>query len=82
MFSHVDTARLTMRFLSDRFIDAYLDEAGDSISTTVGGYQLEKLGIQFRVPLAFDLVRIQGLTQVEATELQIVSTKTVPVAPS
>lgn len=61
VFSHVDTARLTMRFLSDRFIDAYLDDAGESISTTVGGYQLEKLGIQLFEKIDGDHFTILGM---------------------
>ena len=61
VFSHVDTARLTMRFLSERFIEAYLDEAGDSVSTTVGGYQLEKLGIQLFERIEGDHFTILGM---------------------
>ncbi len=61
VFSHVDTARLTMRFLSERFIEAYLDEAGESVSTTVGGYQLEKLGIQLFERIEGDHFTILGM---------------------
>lgn len=46
LFEHEDTARLTMRNFSDPFLEAYLDEAGAAVTTTVGGYQLEKIGIQ------------------------------------
>ena len=31
VFSQVDTARLTMRSLSERFLDAYLDVAGEAV---------------------------------------------------
>ena len=61
VFSHIDTARLTMRFLSDRFIESYLDEAGESVSTTVGGYQLEKLGIQLFERIEGDHFTILGM---------------------
>lgn len=61
VFSHVDTARLTMRSLSERFIDAYLDAAGDEVTTTVGGYQLEKLGIQLFEKIEGDHFTILGM---------------------
>ena len=35
-----------MRPLSERFLDAYLDAAGASVTASVGGYQLEGLGVQ------------------------------------
>jgi len=46
IWRHVDRARLTMRQLSDRFINAYLKECGDSILGSVGAYRVEGLGIQ------------------------------------
>ena len=46
MFEHVETARLTMRAFSDDFLDRYLDTAGDAVLASVGGYQLEGLGVQ------------------------------------
>jgi septum formation protein len=61
VFSHVDRARLTMRSLSERFIDAYLDTAGDSVTTTVGGYQLERLGIQLFEKIEGDHFTILGM---------------------
>jgi len=61
VFSHVDTAKLTMRSLSERFIDAYLDAAGDSVTTTVGGYQLERLGIQLFEKIDGDHFTILGM---------------------
>src|SRR5690242_17659813 len=41
LFECVDTARLTMRDVSDRFIDEYLDMIGDAALSSVGAYQLE-----------------------------------------
>jgi septum formation protein len=61
VFSHVDSAKLTMRSLSERFIDAYLDAAGDSVTTTVGGYQLERLGIQLFEKIEGDHFTILGM---------------------
>jgi septum formation protein len=46
LFEHLDTARLTMRDFSDGFLDDYLAAAGDAATASVGGYQLEALGIQ------------------------------------
>src|SRR5664279_1207138 len=40
LFDCVDSARLTMRKISDRFIDDYLDMAGTAALASVGGYQL------------------------------------------
>jgi septum formation protein len=42
----VDEARLTMRPLSEEFIDQYLIKAGNSVFSSVGCYQIEGLGIQ------------------------------------
>jgi septum formation protein len=61
VFSHVDTAKLTMRTLSDRFLEAYLDAAGDAVTTSVGGYQLEKLGIHLFEKIEGDHFTILGL---------------------
>src|ERR1700761_7219532 len=46
IFEHVSVARLTMRTLSDQFLDAYLDAAGHAVTQSVGAYQLEGLGSQ------------------------------------
>ena len=40
-----DHATLTMRDLTDAFIDAYLDVAGAAVLGSVGAYQIEGLGI-------------------------------------
>jgi septum formation protein len=44
-YQHRQTARLTMRNFSDRFLDAYLEAAGSAVTASVGGYQVEGLGI-------------------------------------
>jgi septum formation protein len=61
LFSHVDVARLTMRSLSDRFLETYLDAAGDAVMDSVGGYQLEKLGIHLFERIDGDHFTILGL---------------------
>jgi septum formation protein len=46
LFEYVSTVRMTMRSLSDRFLEHYLDVVGDAATESVGAYQLEGLGIQ------------------------------------
>ncbi len=61
VFSHVETARLTMRALSDTFIDIYLDCVGSDATASVGAYQLEKLGIQLFDRVEGDHFTILGM---------------------
>src|SRR5262252_7948322 len=61
LFSKVDTAKLTMRELSDAFLDAYLDTAGDAVLASVGGYQLEGLGSHLFERIEGDYFTILGL---------------------
>jgi septum formation protein len=61
LFEFVDTARLTMRDVSDRFVDDYLDLAGDSAMSSVGGYQLEGIGIHLFERVEGDYFTILGL---------------------
>jgi len=60
-FEHADSVRLTMRDFSDAFLDRYLDEAGDRVLQSVGGYQLEGLGIQLFERIEGDYFTILGL---------------------
>jgi septum formation protein len=53
VWHHVERPRLAMRKLSEAFVQAYLDIEGDEVTTTVGGYRLEALGMHL-----FD--RIEG----------------------
>ncbi len=57
----VDTASLTMRPLSDAFLDAYLAAAGSAVTESVGAYQLEKLGIHLFARIEGDHFTILGL---------------------
>jgi septum formation protein len=54
-------ARLTMRAFSDDFLEAYLDAAGAAVTQSVGGYQLEKTGIQLFERIEGDHFTILGL---------------------
>jgi septum formation protein len=65
-FEHVGVARLTMRDFSDRFLELYLDGAGDSVAASVGGYQLEGYGLQLFESIDGDYFTILGLPLLEA----------------
>jgi septum formation protein len=61
LFQHVASAQLTMRPFSDGFLEAYLDAAGDAVLHSVGGYQLEGLGVQLLEQVDGDHATILGL---------------------
>ncbi|MGA9084170.1 MAG: Maf family protein [Pseudolabrys sp.] len=61
VFTCVDTARLIMRDFSDRFLNDYLDMAGDAAMNSVGGYQLEGIGIHLFERVEGDYFTILGL---------------------
>jgi septum formation protein len=48
----LDSAELSMRVLSHDFIQSYLDQVGEAALSSVGGYQVEGVGIQL-----FDAIR-------------------------
>ena len=57
----VETARLTMRSFSDAFLARYLEEAGDEVLESVGGYRLEGHGAQLFSKIDGDYFTILGL---------------------
>jgi len=61
LFAATDTARLTMRRLSETFLDSYMEAAGAAVLDSVGGYQLEKLGIHLFERVDGDHFTILGL---------------------
>ncbi|GAA0784798.1 Maf family protein [Roseibium denhamense] len=61
IWRQVSVARLTMRTLSPAFVGHYLAEAGDSVLSSVGAYQLEGLGLQLFEKINGDYFTILGL---------------------
>jgi septum formation protein len=61
LFDRVETARLTMRDFSDAFLEQYLDMMGEAALTSVGGYQLESIGIHLFERVEGDYYTILGL---------------------
>ena len=61
LFSDVSAARMTMRPLSEAAIDGYLDEAGETVTSSVGAYQLEGLGVHLFERIEGDHFTILGL---------------------
>jgi septum formation protein len=61
VFEHRELARLTMRAFTDEFLEAYLDALGPAVTASVGGYQLEKSGIQLFERIEGDHFVILGL---------------------
>lgn len=60
-FADVRIARMSMRRLGDAEIEAYLDQAGDAVTTSVGAYQLEGLGVHLFERIEGDHFTILGL---------------------
>ena len=52
---------MSMRPLDDAAIRTYLDEAGDAVTSTVGAYQLEGLGVHLFDRIEGDHFTILGL---------------------
>ena len=61
LFSCVETAKLTMRDFSDRYLENYLGMLGDAALKSVGGYQLEGIGIHLFERIEGDYFTILGL---------------------
>ena len=61
LFADVSIAKMTMRQLGESEIDAYLDQAGEAVTTSVGAYQLEGLGVHLFERIEGDHFTILGL---------------------
>ena len=61
MFESAVIARMTMRRLGEAEIEAYLNEAGAAVTSSVGAYQLEALGVHLFERVEGDHFTILGL---------------------
>jgi septum formation protein len=61
LFAEIAVARMTMRPLDEAGIDAYLDAAGEAVTSSVGAYQLEGLGVHLFERIEGDHFTILGL---------------------
>jgi len=61
LFEIVSIAGMTMRRLGEAEIEAYLNEAGEAVTSSVGAYQLEGLGVHLFERIEGDHFTILGL---------------------
>jgi septum formation protein len=61
IWRHTETPRLKMRAFSDVFLDLYLQQAGETVLSSVGAYQLEGLGAQLFERVEGDYFAVLGL---------------------
>ena len=61
VWRYIARPKLTMRRLSDEFINSYLDQIGDAAFESMGAYQLEGLGVQLFSSIEGDYFSILGL---------------------
>lgn len=61
IWSHVEVATITMRTLDPGFIGRHLSDAGETILSSVGAYQIEGLGVQLFEKVEGDYFSIIGL---------------------
>ncbi len=60
-FEHIETASLSMRKLRSSFISRYLDVCGETVTRSVGGYQIEGFGAHLFEKIEGDHTTILGL---------------------
>lgn len=61
IWQHLARPKLTVRPLSESFIEAYVETCGEALLATVGAYQLEGLGAQLFTKIEGDFFSILGL---------------------
>ncbi|WP_347311733.1 Maf family protein [Defluviimonas sp. SAOS-178_SWC] len=65
LWRHVGQARLTMRHISDSYIDDYVERNWESIRHSVGCYKLEEEGVRLFARIEGDYFTILGLPLIE-----------------
>lgn len=68
LFEAVSVADMTMRRLSQAQVEDYLNEAGEAVTSSVGAYQLERLGIHLFEQIEGDHFTILGLPLLQLLE--------------
>jgi septum formation protein len=61
LWEYADHAALGMREFEDDFLDRYCVKAGDALTTCVGGYELEGIGVQLFSNVQGDYFTILGM---------------------
>jgi septum formation protein len=61
IWQHTDEAQMTMRPISEEFLERYITIMGDGMFSSVGGYQLEGVGSQLFSEVVGDHYTILGL---------------------
>lgn len=61
IWSHVSFAEMTVRNFSETFLDDYLAKVGERILKSVGGYQIEGMGVQLFSAIKGDYFTIIGV---------------------
>ena len=61
IWRHVSVANMTMRKLTPEYIGRYMAQAGQSVLSSVGAYQLEGVGVQLFKQIDGDYFNIIGL---------------------
>ena len=61
IWHHTEKARLTMRPFDEAFLDVYLAQAGETVTTSVGAYRLESIGAHLFSRVDGDYFTILGL---------------------